>query len=400
MHKFLTASYSANQKKLLRLIWNAKDTTRQYLSREAELSSLTVNKIVASFIADGVVVEDRTIDAKFGRKPTVLEINPNYGFIIGVDIGAYRVGIGLLSLTGEIVEKIEVIYRAREFPATVLSTDELIERIGAVHEKYRERNILGIGLGISGLVNHSDGRIVYCPNIVGYDNFAIKEFLEKRFGLPVFVNTSARCMALAEQRLGAGAGVQNQIFVSLGYGSIAAGIIVNGELFYGAGGFSGEIGHLTSPSRRGVQCTCGNYDCLETQATLPAIVAHIAKELEQPNIFSIANTLVSQPSDINVDIINQALDGGDKIVYCLLDEIGSSIGDTLTCLVNILNPEVMILGGGSILCLPMLMEPIMRTLKQKALITNQRILKVRESTLGPDCGLIGSAMQVINEFFR
>ena len=400
MHNFLTASYSGNQKKLLRLIWNAKDPIRQYLTRESGLSSLTVNRIISTFIADGIVVEERTIDAKYGRKPTVLEVNPNFGHIIGVDIGAYRVGIGLLSLTGEIVEKVETIYRASEFPATVLSPEGLLERIGAFHEKYRDRNILGIGLGISGLVNHNEGKIVYCPNIVGYDGLAIREFIENRFDLPVFVNTSARCMALAEQRFGAGVGCPNQIFVSLGYGSIAAGIIVNGELFYGGGGFSGEVGHLTSPSHRGFQCTCGNYDCLETQATLPAIIGHIARELEQPNIFSIANTLVSGTGEITADIVNQALAGGDKIVYSLVDEIGSAIGATLTSLVNILNPEIMILGGGSILCLPTLMDPIVRTLRQKALITNQQILKVRSSTLGPDCGLIGSAMQVINEFFR
>lgn len=400
MHNFLTASYSANQKKLLRLIRDATDATRYYLAKEASLSSLTVNKIVAGFITDGVVVEERTIDAKYGRKPTVLEINPNHGFVIGVDIGAYRVGVGLLSLTGEIVEKVDIVYRAREFPATVLSPDELIGQIGAVYEKHRGRNILGIGLGISGLVNHNEGRIVYCPNIVGYDNFAIREFIEERFNLPVFVDTSARCMALAEQRLGEGRGRPNQVFVSLGYGSIAAGIIVNGELFYGAGGFSGEVGHLTSPSSRGVQCTCGNYDCLETQATLPAIIAHIAKELEQPHIYSIAKTLVAHPSEIDVDVVNRALDGGDKIVYCIVDEIGGAIGGTLASIVNILNPEVMILGGGGIFCLPGLMEPIMRSLRRKALITNQQILDVRLSTTGPDCGLIGAAMQIINEFFR
>ncbi len=400
MHTFLTDSYSATQKKLLRLIWNGKDVTRQCLARESTLSSLTVNKTVAAFIADGVVIEDRTIDAKFGRKPNILEINPDHGSIIGVDNGANRVVLGHLSLHGEKVEQMGEHYGDREFLCIFNSTDELVQRIEAVHDKYRDRNILGIGFGISGLVDHNQGKIVYCPNIVGYDNFAIKEFLETRFGLPVFVNTSARCMALAEQRLGAGADCLNQVFVSLGYGSIAAGIIVNGELFYGAGGFSGEIGHLTSPAKRGFQCTCGNYDCIETQATLPAIVGHVARELEQPNIFSVANTLVSHPSEITFEVINQALEKGDKIVYCLIDEIGTSIGSTLTSLVNILNPEVMILGGGSILCLPALMEPIMRTLKQQALITNQQILKVRESVLGADCGLIGSAMQVINEFFR
>ena len=400
MHKFLTDSYSANQKKLLRLIWNSKDATRQYLSKEAELSSLTVNKILATFIADGIVVEERTVDAKYGRKPVVLEINSDYGYIIGVDIGAYRVSIGLLSLSGEIVEKVDLIYRAEEFPAKVLPPEQLIEQIGALHEKHHERNILGIGLAISGLVNHNAGKTVYCPNIDGYDNFAIRDFIESRFNLPVYINTSARCMTLAEQRFGVGRGYSNQVFVSLGYGNIAAGIIVNGELFYGADGFSGEVGHLLSPSSRNVQCTCGNYDCLETQATLPAILGSVAKALEQPHVYSIANTLVSQSSEVTVEVINEALERGDKIVYCVLDEIGTAIGNTLTSIVNILNPEVMILGGGCVFWFPMLMEPIVRTLRQKALITNQQILKVHKSTTGPDCGLIGSAMQIINEFFR
>lgn len=400
MHRFVTSGYSGNQKKILSLIWNGKDATRQSLANGAGLSALTVNKIISGFIADNVVVEERTIEAKFGRKPTIIEINPAHGYVIGVDIGGYCVSIGVLSLTGTVIEKIDMIYHAKKFPAVVVSPEELLEKIEHFHRKYGDRNILGIGLGISGLVDHGEGRIVYCPNIVGYDNFAIKEFLEKRFDLPVFVDTSARCMALAEQRLGVGAEFATQIFVSLGYSSIAAGIIINGEIFSGAGGFSGEVGHLASSTSRGVQCTCGNYDCLETHATLPVIIAHIAKELEQPNIFSIANTLVARPSDVDVDTINQALAGGDKVIYCILDDIGVEVGNILTGLVNIINPEALILGGGVIECFPMMMESITRTLKQKALITNQQILQVRKSSLGYYSGLIGSAMQVINAFFR
>lgn len=400
MRDFITAGYSENQKRILRFIGENPGATRHYLARRAELSGLTVNRIIAGFISDGVVVEQGTIESKQGRKPSALAINPDYGRIIGIDIGGYSVEIGLLSLTGEIVDKEDLIYHAKEFPATILMPDEMMEKVAALRDRHAGENILGIGFGISGLVDHNEGRVVYCPNIRGFDNFAVRDFLEERFDLPVFVNTSARCMALAEQRIGSGVDYANQIFVSLGYSSIAAGIIINGELFSGAGGFSGEVGHLTSSSSWGVQCTCGNYDCLETHATLPVIIERISRDLLQPNVYSVAKTMVDDPANIDVDIINRALDDGDKVIYTALDEIGTEIGDILTGLVNILNPETIILGGGVIQSFPTLMEPITRTLKQKALITNQRILKVQKSALGIDCGLIGSAVQVINRFFQ
>jgi N-acetylglucosamine repressor len=397
MNRFRTQQYSDNQKKLLQLISSRSDVTRQGLVQISALSGLTVNRFIAGFIADGLVVERGAMESKGGRKPAFLEINPDYACMVAIDVGASAVRTGLVSLAGRIVEKTELAYPSAVFPATVLTPEELLDKIQYYFDTYKNANIIGIGFGISGLVDEKEGKIVFCPNISGYDNCAMKSLIERRFNKPALINTSARCMALAEQRYGAGRNMANQVFVSLGY-SISSGIIINSRIFAGSGGFSGEVGHLAASSL-GCRCTCGNLDCLETHATLPEIIARIARQLKQPNVFSIVKNLVNDVSQIDAAVINRALAGGDKVVYSILDDIGTEIGHVLTSLTNILNPEIIILGGGVIESFPILMESITRTLKQRTLITNQQNLKVLKSRLGFDCGLIGSATQVINAFF-
>lgn len=392
--KLPSPDYSENQKRLLQLIYSSQNMTRQDLVQLSSLSTLTVSRLITGFLSDGIVRESKTMESRGGRKPSVLEINPSYASIISIDIGAASVRIGMVSLNGKIADRLSFQYPSKVYPVAVLPPDELIQNIRNLLERHPEAKLTGMGFAISGLVSEKEGKVIFCPNISGYDNFAIKKFLEDEFQVPVFVSTSARCMALAEQRFGAGIGYAHQIFVSIGY-SISAGIILNSAIFTGADGFSGEVGHL-SASNRQEQCTCGNYDCLETHATLPTILSYMIERLKQPNVFSVVKSMLKNLDDLDRETINEALLKGDKVVYGVMDSIGIEIGDAITSLTNILNPEILILGGGVIESFPMLMESIARTVKKKALITNQQNLRILKSEMGFDCALIGGATQVIN----
>lgn len=394
MERFTT--YSDNQKKLLQLIYE-KEQTRNELSINASLSTLTVSKFVSGFLADGIILETGTLESSGGRKASVLSINPHYAYVLAVDIGCSNVKIGVISIHGEMIEKREFHYYNGYVPTHVMAYTELIEELQTFYTKYGPEKILGISIGISGLIDFKQGRVTFCPNITGYNNLPLVDEIKKHFDVPVYLDTSARCMAVAEQKYGVGKGVANQIFISIGF-SIGAGIIIDSKLFRGNKGYSGEIGHIAVPNEKHEQCTCGNYDCLETLVTFPNINNRIIEKLKQPNIYSIAKMLVSDVNAINPDIIKEALSKDDKVIYQVITQIGEEIGSVITGLTNILNPEMIILGGGVIECFPILVDEVYRTVRQKTLSSNQSDLCVKKSALGLDSALMGSAVQIINDF--
>jgi predicted NBD/HSP70 family sugar kinase len=398
MRKYKELNYSKNQKQLMQIIFNEREITRQELALKSSFSMLTVSKFVSTFLSDGIICETGTMESTGGRKPNTLAINTSFAYTLAVDIGASHVRVGVVSISGDIIEKEEFPYEKEEIPVKAFQITELAQKLRPYFLKYGADKIIGIGIGISGLVDSVEKKVVFCPNISGYDNVSISDYFEPIFGVPVMLDTSARCMVLAEQRFGAGRGYDNQILVSLGY-SISAGIIINGKLFSGTEGFSGEVGHLpVSDNLR--QCTCGNYDCLETYATLPIIQERIMHQLMQPGVFSIAKNMAGANGLIDLKLMAQALCSGDKVIYQVITEVGDEIGKVLTSLINILNPQLIVFGGGVIETFPSLLDEISRKIKQKSLITNQHNLRILRSTLGFDGALIGSATQVINHFFE
>lgn len=380
------------------MLLNERSATRLRLAKISGFSLLTVSKFVNTFIEDGIVVELGSAENTGGRKAGVLSLNSKYAYALAVDIGASKVRIGVVSINGTVIEQEETSYYKGVIPVDSITLEELSARLAKLLDKYERNNVMGIGIGFSGIVNSAEGQIVFSPNIANYNNLSLAKQLERVFDLPVALNTSARCMALAEQRFGVGHNVDNQVFVSVGF-SISAGIIINSHLFSGGLGFSGEIGHLPVSGQK-TQCSCGNFDCVETYATLPNIKARIQERIRNTEVYSIARSLAPPTGDIDISIMQQALELGDKIVSSVIVQVGEELGDVLVGVTNTLNPEIIVLGGGVIEVFPSLIDEVNRVVRQKSLTTNHQYMKILKSTLGFDCGLIGSATQIINNFFE
>ena len=195
------------------------------------------------------------------------------------------------------------------------------------------------------MVDCRQGRIIFCPNISGWDNIPIVSLLNERFGVPVFLDTSPRCMALAEQWFGVGQDVENQIFASFGYGSIGSGIIIDSRLFRGGSDFAGELGHVQVVSN-GFLCTCGNRGCIEGYVTLPMIIDKIKESVSENTGYSPIKFLVDDVKDIDRDIVIKALEQGDKIVNGIIVRAGQYMGEALANMANLFNPDLIVLGGG------------------------------------------------------
>lgn len=393
---------SENKRKVLQTIFDynrkGKFISRSILAEVTELSLATIIRFVSEFIADGVVEEFAELESTGGRKPVSLRINPNYAYIISVDIGTFSAKIGVVKINGDIVQKEIIPVKDSRVPTKGLTLEELYGKIEEIIEKFGKGKLLGIGIGISGMVDCNQGRIIFCPNISGWDNVSIVPLLSEKFDTPVFLDTSSRCMALAEQWFGVGQDIENQIFASFGYGSIGSGIIIDSKLFRGGSDFAGELGHVQVVSN-GRTCTCGNQGCIEVYVTLPMILQEIKDTLKDHMGYSPIKFLVEDINDIDKDIVVEALEQGDKIVSEIIGEAGQFIGAALANMANLFNPDLIVLGGGVIESFPSIISEIERTIKQKSLVTIQQNLTLKKSILGWDSSIIGGAILVLREFF-
>lgn len=406
MNLYMFKNESDNKKNIIRTIFESEALSRSRLAEAVGLSSATVSKQVFELIEAGIIEEYGEMESTGGRKPILLRIKPEFAYIVSVDIGSYSTKIGIVNINGAIVEKHTV-----QTPGFLV--ENLTQFIDELISRYDINKIIGIGVCISGMVNYQEGKIIFCPNIESWNHLDLVEILEKKYGLPCFLDTSSRGMALAEYWFGAGKHVKDQIFVSIGNG-IGAGIILDSHIFRGNSGFSGELGHI-QVDERGGRCSCGNYGCLENYVTVMMIQLRVARRIRDNDTYTPLKYMINvqklmdalNAADhktvydmLNVDILTEALNAGDKIVYEILMDSCKMIGVALTNIANVMNPELIVLGGGLIERFPIVVDEIARIVKARSLVTVRQHLDIKKSTLGNDGPIIGSALLVINKFLE
>lgn len=284
---------------------------------------------------------------------------------------------------------------AHSFPS--ITPEELRNILSELIKEFGREKFIGLGISITGLVNNEKKVIQFSPNIPNFNDVDIVKEFEEPLGIPTYVDTSARCLALAEQRHGFGKEYKNQIFISVGH-SISAGIIINNHLFNGSTGTAGEIGHVRCGSD-GIRCTCGNYDCLEVYSTLSIITGKVAKKAHEFHGYSPTANLVSDISDFDIEHVVKGIELKDKIVLECLQDAGSRIGFAISHLINALNPEIIIFGGSVTEYLPQVIDEAINQINKTGLISAVQNLEFKKSTLGYKAAIIGSAIQVSNSFF-
>ena len=397
---------STYQKKVLQTIYRRKQVSRKELMKILGLGLTSITKFVGNLITDGIVADSGALESSGGRKTNLLSINPEFGYILGIDIGGYAAKFGVVKMDGTIIEDWYIKVGNNVSSDNDLDTEDITPKnlcsyISDIFKKYNKEQFLSICLGISGLVDHDAGRIVFCPNLKGWDDTNIVEILSSEFGLPVFVDNSARCMALAEQRYGAGQDINNQIFISAGTYSISAAMIINSEIYRGDSGFAGEFGHVMS-SDKGEKCSCGNYDCLELTATLMMIKGEIAKNSQDNQLYSPLKRIIQE--DINIhnlspEIIKKAIEEGDKLCYSTIYNAGEHIGIALSNILNILNPGAVVFGGSVVEFFPDIIDTVQQTVRNRVLIPIANNIEIKKSVLGWRGAVIGSTLLALEHFF-
>lgn len=376
--------------------------SRAGLAKRTSLSSATVTNLTKELIDQELITEEDSIESsekrRVGRPRTMLRLVPDARYALGVHIGVGLFRVALTNLYAEMIDNRIVTFNPASPPRQVLKriTAQITSLIA--ENRIKHEKLLGIGVGASGLVNHQTGVNVLAPRL-GWKNTNIQKILNDETGLPVCVDNNVRAMAVGEAFFGAGRDVSVLAFV---YGRIGvgAGFVVNGQVYRGVRASAGEIGHTVMVPVGGELCECGNYGCLETLVSEPVLIRK-ANEIAD----RYPDTLLAQfirhndNGDEDIENIFTAAREGDKYTRKMMVEQIRYLGLALANLVNILNPEMIILGGmfaqGDDLILPVAEEVMHET---AFCGTGEKVI-LRPTSFGWRAGVVGAASLALLRFF-
>lgn len=298
--------------------------------------------------------------------------------VIGVDLGGTNLRASLISSEGEILDKHKEATDAGLGRQKVLA--KVIENIRRQQKNAELRGVrvAAVGVGAPGVVHARLGVVVKSPNFPDWNNFPLQHELETAIGAPVFLENDANAAALGEQWQGAARGVGSMIFITLGTG-VGGGIVHEGKILHGADGMAGEVGHMTIiPDGR--TCGCGNRGCLEMYASSRGIVMSYREK-----IGSVTTGELTSAS------IFQAAREGDAVAAGVMAEMGRFLGIGIASLINIFNPEMVVIGGGVKDAWPLFIDATLHEIRERAFEYLAERTKIVPSILGDDAGVVGAA---------
>lgn len=312
---------------------------------------------------------------------------------IGIDVGGTNVKIALVDDNGKIIYSNSVpTYAKMGYEYTVNNIKQ------AIKDLMKETNttpsdIEGIGFDFPGQVDCKTGVVKLAPNIPGWVNVPIAQMIEDEFHIPTRIDNDVRCAALGELKFGAGRGCENFICITVGTG-IGSGIVINGKVVRGATNAAGELGHIKLQMNGGPICGCGDTGCLEAFASGPAIVAMAQEYITGGKSTKFREMAAVEGGEITPYMVAKAAEEGDPVAKRIFEIVGEYIGIGLTSVINLLNPERVIIGGGVAESGELLLGPIRKTIKERAMVVAGNAVEIVPAQLGNSAGVIGASMLI------
>lgn len=369
-----------NKSLVLDYIRTHSPISRAKIAEMSGLTKATVSSLVNELIESDLTYEIGVGQSSGGRKPMMLLFNGTAGYAVGIDLGVNYIFAALTDLNGTIVEEHRVSHRNESIEQVFAKLTECIREIisRAPQSTY---GIVGIGIGIPG-ISDEDGNVLFAPNL-GWNNVPLQSMLAEQFDIPVVIDNEANTGAVGEKQFGVGKSASHLVYISIGMG-IGTGIIINHELYRGASGFSGELGHM-SIQFDGRKCSCGNNGCWELYASELALLELARTELGI--------------SDITVEALLKLADKGDTVAIRLFERLARYLSAGIVSIINGFNPELIIIGGRLADARKWLREPMLASLEQRSLPYPRAHLNVQFSELGIRATVLGACSFAITKFF-
>lgn len=377
---------SLQKKQILQLCINEGNFSLADLSKELNLSIPTTTRLTEELIESGFLEDMGKQDTNGGRRPSIYGLKSSAGYFVGTDIGKSAVSICITDFKGNVV----AFYQ--DLPFRVENSETSFRDLCKVIKQkisksgVNQSSILAYGVNLSGRVNNETG---YCFTYFIGEDRPIASIFEEEFNAPVFVENDSRAMTYGEFICGGGQSENDMLFLNVTWG-LGMGMVIDGKLSYGKSGFSGEIGHFPMMNN-GQICHCGKTGCLETAASGSAAHRIVMEKLQEGQA-SILSEKYSKGEEITLDdILNAALED-DVLAIEALEEIGTNLGRAIAGLINIFNPELVIIGGKIARVQDYILLPIKSAVQKHSLSLINRDTKIKLSKLGDKAGAIGACM--------
>ncbi|MEA5006944.1 MAG: ROK family transcriptional regulator [Rikenellaceae bacterium] len=388
---FLQQSYDGNKtatlkKELIRLFVLNGNYSITDLSREVNISVPTMTKLIGELIAEGFVLDFGKQGTSGGRRPNMYGLNPDAGYFIGVDINKDNISLGLINFKGQLIE-----YEPDK-PFVLENTIHSLDKLCAIIKSFiakvtvSKEKILAVGVNLSGRVNSQSG---FSYSFYYLDEKPLSALIEERLDYTVFIENDSRSMTYGEYMHGENSNFKNMLFINASWG-LGIGIIIDGKLYYGKSGFSGEFGHFPFFNNE-IICRCGKRGCLETGASGSAMHRMFMEKLSEGRVSTLSNKF-NKGEQISLEDIMDAVHKEDVLAIEIIESIGNELGKAISGLINLFNPELIVLGGTLANAKDYIMLPIKSAINKYSLIRVSKDTNIRLSKLGDKCGIMGACM--------
>jgi len=318
--------------------------------------------------------------------------------VLAIDLGGTKIIAAIISEDGKIVAEERHLTLADEGQTSVIerlfsAIDHLLDL-----KNLEPSQLSGISIAAAGGIDINRGLVTSSPHLPGWHNVPLRDMVRERYKVSTFLLNDASAAALGEHRFGAGRGVKDLILLTIGTG-IGGGIIIDGRLYHGPSGSAGEMGHMTIDVN-GLKCTCGNIGCLETLVSGPVIAEEARKRLAQGEKSAILEMMAGGIEDVTAEEIGAAARSGDSLALDIVTKAATYLGVGLVNLVNIFNPQMIIIGGGVGKLGELLLDPARRIVQERAFRVSAEVVRIVPAELGDEAGVCGAAAFAFEQINR
>lgn len=382
--------------RIIRHLYLNGANTNAEICKTFSFSLPTSMALTNQLISSGVVEKMGRGESVGGRKPDLYGLRKNTFFVLSIHIERYKIKLAIVDNTHSIIAEETIPSR---ISPNVNIVDFLFDYANNIIEssKIDTGKLLGIGISMPGLVSSKEGKN-FTYFLTGQESESLQAALKKRFKKPVYILNDAKSACLAEFRFGQAKNKSDVLVISMDWG-VGLGIIMDGKMHTGTSGFAGEFGHIPM-IENGILCHCGKRGCLETVASGIALVERAKDGLQEGQTSVLRSMTNDDPEKLEPEIIIEAANRGDQFAINVLSEIGINLGKGIAILIQIFNPELIILEGKIAEAKQFITTPIQQSINTYCMIQLKERTTISLSQLGPNSSLLGSTVAVVNNVFK
>jgi N-acetylglucosamine repressor len=383
-----------NKKNILKIIIDVGPISRIDISRRLKISRPTTSAYISELIGDGLIEEIGKSDSTSlgGKKAVLLQFNARANYILGAMIGVKTIRIALTDLSSNIIEMMKIPTKEWLGPKEVM--DELVKSLRSIIKLsgINREEIIGIGIGATGLVDSRKGLVIFSPNLSGWSNIKLKDIIEKKLELPTFIENECRVQAIAEKKYGLAKSIKDFVCVETGIG-IGTGVFIDNKLIVGEKGMAGEIGHIITNLAGNRKCHCGNVGCLETLCSVNSLMEDIRDDIKKSKKSSDYN------KKLKINDLYKLYEQSDKIVTRNVDKNAEYLGIGISNAIKMFNPELIIIHGEVVKFGKNYLIKVKESVSQNTFPKVKDEYNIQFSELGEEVGVIGATSIVFDNIF-